>query len=729
MNAGRGLRYRKQSNLLVYPRNIFGRSWSAGLLIGLLGLLQGQAQIQFDVFLGYDGIIQEATWMPVVCEVKNDGPGFNGTVEVSTTSQGEDSVIRLPVELPTGTLKRVVLPVFVHSASFSGWDIRLRDDRGKVRSEHLSAQPRRRVPRRVPLVGAIPRTPGGTPVLQAPATDAAELQPAAARFQAAIFPDNPLVLSGMSLLYLNSEKAPELRSTQASAILSWIKCGGHLVVGIEQGGDLNGAPWLKAILPCQLGEVTTNSRPWALQQWLRAAPLHNPGSVSTIVSPNPYESLPGDNAFEGASMLLTSCRVRDGQVLAADGPTPFIVSAPRGKGRVSVLLFSPEREPARSWKNLPSLWTRLSNVPPGWLPAADNSNIAGWSSDALFAAMLETTQVQTLPVRWLLVLLLAYLLVIGPLDQYWLKRIGKPMLTWITFPCYVIFFSLLIYGIGYKLRAGDSEWNELHIVDVLSTGAQAELRGASYLSAYSPANETYQLDSPHPVGTLRGKFSSFSNPQAGDQVRVTQNGDTFKAEVFVPVWSSRLFVSDWLANGESPLNVTISAAPDAWLVRAENRTIRALTNLHLAVDGHLCRLSEIGPRQIRDWRLPRTRQPSGAADEVEEISEFLFRHNAAFSQAIQFQGRAFGASNMGRIADTPNAAIAASFLSLRPNESNVQGAGYVTPPGLDLTATLGSGGAVLFAWDPDFSPSAKLYRFMPKRVHQNTLWRVVVPVQ
>jgi len=48
----------------------------------------------------------------------------------------------------------------------------------------------------------------------------------------------------------------------------------------------------------------------------------------------------------------------------------------------------------------------------------------------------------------LLLLLIVYLVVIGPLDQFWLKKIGKPMLTWITFPCYVVMFSLLIYFIG-----------------------------------------------------------------------------------------------------------------------------------------------------------------------------------------------------------------------------------------------------------------------------------------
>ena len=48
--------------------------------------------------------------------------------------------------------------------------------------------------------------------------------------------------------------------------------------------------------------------------------------------------------------------------------------------------------------------------------------------------MIDSKQVRKLPVEWLLLLLIVYLVVIGPLDQYWLKRIKRPMLTWITFP-------------------------------------------------------------------------------------------------------------------------------------------------------------------------------------------------------------------------------------------------------------------------------------------------------
>ena len=60
-----------------------------------------QGALQFDVFLGYDAIVPEASWFPVVCEIKNDGPSFTGTVEVKRADD-PDQTLLTPVELPTG---------------------------------------------------------------------------------------------------------------------------------------------------------------------------------------------------------------------------------------------------------------------------------------------------------------------------------------------------------------------------------------------------------------------------------------------------------------------------------------------------------------------------------------------------------------------------------------------------------------------------------------------------
>src|SRR5438874_11846260 len=69
------------------------------LLLLCGAVFTSQAALQFDVFIGYDGIVPEATWFPMVCEVKNDGPSFTGLVELTSGDQAQTR--RALVELPT----------------------------------------------------------------------------------------------------------------------------------------------------------------------------------------------------------------------------------------------------------------------------------------------------------------------------------------------------------------------------------------------------------------------------------------------------------------------------------------------------------------------------------------------------------------------------------------------------------------------------------------------------
>src|SRR5436309_8096141 len=103
------------------------RPWIFGLLLCALTALRCAGALQFDVFIGYDGLVPEACWFPIVCEVKNDGPSFTATVEVKGGYAPDQSLL-MPVELPTGTLKRFVIPVFAGGSGYATWDLRLLDE-------------------------------------------------------------------------------------------------------------------------------------------------------------------------------------------------------------------------------------------------------------------------------------------------------------------------------------------------------------------------------------------------------------------------------------------------------------------------------------------------------------------------------------------------------------------------------------------------------------------------
>jgi hypothetical protein len=710
------------------------RFLSLWLLVFSLGVFAAKGALQFDVFLGYDGIISEASWFPVVCEIKNDGPTFTGTVEIQGADYNQGATLRTVTELPTGTLKRLVLPVFCSARGYVSWNVRLLDERGKVRSEQLGLRARKQLAHSTPLLGAIPRTSGGTPMIKPILANASELQPVAARLQPSIFPDNPLVLEGMSCVYLNSERAADLSVTQVNALLAWLNAGGHLIVAVEQPSDITASPWLKSLFPCEVKDLQSVAHHPELQDWLHrktwanapvaAARTQNQYAGSRPVTvedyPNPFANLPNDFDFEGKEMQVAVGRVREGNVEVSMGDLPVIVTASHGRGRLTALLFSPEREPMRSWKNLETFWAKVVEVPGALYAAKDLYTQGGWSSDGIFGAMIDTRQVHKLPVGWLLLLMLVYLVVIGPLDQFWLKRIGKPMLTWITFPCYVVLFSLVIYFIGYKLRAGESEWNELNIVDVLQNGPRAELRGRTYASVYSPSNQRYNLEGQQKNATLRGEFALWGGSQSSERTTVLQSADTFKAEIFVPVWTSELFVSDWWQPSSVPVNLSLRRKDNSWELRMENRTDQSLTNLLLAIDNRIIGVGGLAARESKTLAVTR--------EQGTLLRNFVSTYGSDFQGRVGSRQRALGATESGQILDKPNASVAACFLSQLSHQQNWEN-NFVSPPGLDLTSVVQRGGAVLLAWAPDYSPVPSMRQFTPRRLQRDTLWRFSVPIE
>ena len=696
-----------------------------------------QAQINFDVFIGHglgiaDSVVAEASWFPVTCEIQNDGPTFTGTVEITGGQFGNGQTRTITVELPTHTKKRFTVPVYCTSRYRVGVEARLRNEKGKVIAERLGLDARTVVDWQSPVIGSLSRSHGGAAALPEGVGKNSQLHPTTTHLSPELFPDNPLTLESLSTIYLHSARAAELKVPQYNALLAWVHGGGHLILGVENPGDVNAVGWLQSFLPCVLGELAPQVNHSALQQWLetiqgdeptpRARPVKNKAGKLQPFQ-NPYTQLTNDEAFESAALPVVRATLRDGAVFIGPPEAPLALQAARGRGQVTVLLFSPELEPVRSWKNKNWMWAKLGHVPVEWLASANTANRGSMPLDGVFGAMVDSKQIRKLPVGWLLLLLLAYLVVIGPLDQYWLKKINRQMLTWITFPSYVVLFSLLIYFIGYKLRSGEMEWNELHIVDVTPHGTRADLRGRIYGSAYSPANARYAVSSEQGYSTLRGEVGQGGAQEVSKAV-VEQRGNGFLAQLSVPVWTSQLFVNDWWKQAASPLNVTITPQPDRFDVKVENPSGKKVPQARLIIDGRLYDLGD-----VTNGKIFTAHRNGGLA-----LTAFVQTQVGHLNQVVQQRQNQFGGSGSGHLDDAFGSTAGLSFLALSvpsdPNQANQNQyySRFVTPPGFDLTSLMQRGDAVLLAWLPGETLVPTLNQFTPRHARKDTILRVVVPL-
>ncbi len=707
-------------------------------LVLLGGVARLPAQLNFDVFVGHglglsDSTVAEASWFPVTCEIQNDGPSFQAVVELTGGQFGGGQLRRIAVELPTHTKKRFTVPMYCTSRYRTSVEARLLSEKGKIIAERTGVDARTVVDWQSPLIASLSRTHGGAAGLPESVGKNSQLRPATTHLSPELFPDNPLTLESISALYLHSSKAVELKQPQSTALLAWVEGGGHLILGVEQPGDVNGVAWLQSYLPCALGDAEVRKDHSALQQWLqtpreeeaaaRARQNRNRQNPNQPQMANPFTMLLTDNTFESADLPVVRATLRDGTVLIGTPDAPLAILAARGRGTVTVLLFSPELEPFRSWKNRTWFWARLGSVPIEWLASANVNNSSSMSLDGIFGAMVDSKQIRKLPVGWLLLLLLAYLVVIGPLDQYWLKKINRQMLTWITFPTYVVLFSLLIYFIGYKLRSGEMEWNELHVVDVTPHGEKSDLRGRTFCSAYSPANARYEVASDTGYSTLRGEIGQGGAQEISKAV-VEQRGNGFAAQLQVPVWTSQLFVNDWWKQTGTPLNFTVTPRGDSYDVRIENPSGKKIPQARLIVDGRMHELGDVtkgGPRLIK-------------AQGGTLLPAFVQVNVGRFNSAVQQRQQQFGSSHGERLDDNFVAIAAASFLATAVQSADPVQPGnqywsrFVTPPGFDLTPLMQRGDAILLAWMPGDTLVPTLNKFSPRHSRKDTVLRVVVPI-
>jgi hypothetical protein len=302
-----------------------------------------------------------------------------------------------------------------------------------------------------------------------------------------------------------------------------------------------------------------------------------------------------------------------------------------------------------------------------------------------------------------------------------LKKLNRQMLTWVTFPGYVVLFSLLIYYIGYRLRAGETEWNELHVVDVLPRAEGVDLRGRTYGSIYSPVNARYRMSSALPLSTLRGEFlGAMGGGQESVRLELLQRDSGFDAEVFVPVWTSQLLVWEWSQMASSPLEVTMVPAGNRVGVTVTNHLPVAMTNLRVVWRDRVHDLGDCPPNQTKTVQLdPGTGRL---------VSDAVAVKTGEFMTAAQTRQRAFGSASQGWLDLTPENLLGVSFLGYAHGVNYGNQRQFVTPTGADVTPSLRDDQALVLAWVQDFAPVPSVRQFAAVRSRQNSLLRLAVPV-
>jgi hypothetical protein len=528
---------------------------------------------QMQVQAGFQGFCKDSEWFPVMVRLYNRGREVTGSLAILVpTPDGRTSTtFSRPVQLGSRAAKDYGL--YVQGSYLPPrLTVRLQAERGPgIESEALITP----LLSDDSLIAVLGRERGALSFLSGTPRGVARDAGWAARRgwggarQSEIrvadvapdfLPDLPRAYASLDLLVIGDISARELRPEVQDAVAKWVEMGGSLVVmGGPDWGRLRD-PFFRSILPVE----ATGAREVQALDALAVA----------------YGSLP-----EGPAVVTTSLPKSGASVLLSQGDIPLIARWPVGSGEVAFLAFDCARPPVRGWAGQAGLWNDLLSSAQGTTPLLrealsghstspygyggyPGTSWLGWR-DALANSVLNIPAMRTPPFGWVAAFLVAYVLLLVPINYQILKWRKRLELAWVTTPALVVMFSIVAYVMGYSMKGGRLLLNQLSLVE-----ARAGARTAcvtSFAGLFSPAKTTYDIGLDTPNGVI-SDVPLRVQAQEGPGLTVLEGEGMLLQRVPMNMWSMRVFRMEGSADLGRGLDADLALSGGRVHCRITNRT-------------------------------------------------------------------------------------------------------------------------------------------------------------
>ena len=464
-----------------------------------------------DARAGLDGYYKVNSWLPVHVIVANDGPDTDGEIQLAWADSGLEqpsAQYTRQITLPTRSRKRFTLYAFADSQARQ-LAVRL-VARGKglpagavlaeqtLRLEPLNAEDYLFVvvsdqPAALNYLGWLPS------IGQQPGTGRAYV----AHLALEGLPAQGRALGSVDAMILHRADSASLHDAQRDALRGWIAFGGHLVI-CGGPGAVPTAAGLGDLLPVAIQGTVTTTGVGALGD-LAGTPLT--AEVPAVVAQV--------RPLAGASPPVT--------VLAGEDDLPLLVRRTMDQGRIDYLALDPDMEPLRAWAGNGALWGQLLYPTPlAMRPGNAGFPSLGWFDQGTMSTVLaDIPSLDLPPVLLVAGFLLAYIVIVGPLNFAILRLIDRRALAWISVPVLILLFSCAAYAIGYLSRGRNAVVSQITVVR-----AQPESQTASVdtlVGLYSPARRGYDVQLPADA-LVRPLASSPYGPASGDEPLQVEQG-------------------------------------------------------------------------------------------------------------------------------------------------------------------------------------------------------------
>ena len=246
-------------------------------------------------------------------------------------------------------------------------------------------------------------------------------------------------------------------SPQIQALNDWLKLGGKMLLCLGKDAEPLVAGCLSPFLPGKYDGMTELRISTPLERFV-----------------NSQRQIFMNGTEEAPFMKMPRIAEPQGITFLNDGDLPLVLRSAHGLGTIIYFGGDLSEKPLKNWRDRTTLvrnimqWNRAqergTQVPrSGAMLQLGYNDIAG----QIRSALDQFEGVRVVPFSVILIILTAYWLVIGLFDWFFVHKVLKrPILTWITFPLWIVLFSVLTYVLAAPGRPGVEQWNTLDIWDV-----------------------------------------------------------------------------------------------------------------------------------------------------------------------------------------------------------------------------------------------------------------------
>ena len=420
------------------------------------------------------GAFKPGTWAGFLVLLENNGPAVNGELRLASAVASASTFGRA-VQLPTGARQEHVL--YGQMGALAGrFTISLISDARTLSSIDVAIAPVGFSKINVVVVAEQPQNLVGAlkTAVDAIARGTSNLATATPEQ----LPPRPEAWASADVVVWHDVASNRLDAERINALRTWVAAGGQLLIAAGSTGISSLGNFPPDMLPFS-PSGTVDVPATDLQAILGALP-----AGATSLPALTGELVRGQELVNGAGAVVaarTPFGLGSVAVLGIDPATPWLANSPLGQ-----VLWT---------KYLP---TKLAVVNDGEL---EETYIVG--------ALNDLPAIQLPSIGLLLLIIVGYILVIGPLNYFVLRRRDRREWAWVTMPVSIIGFALLAYIVGVAQRGSSVVVNELAIV----SGATGTDRGVArvYVGVYAPTRSSFNVR----VGgnsLLSGASASASDP-------------------------------------------------------------------------------------------------------------------------------------------------------------------------------------------------------------------------